>query len=404
MKTLAISLLLAVSAAAHGQTMEQWLGMLASNPSALAAKHMENAATQAIAGTGILSDPMVNVGVGVMPMSPDGLQLMPRLNIMQTLPWPGTLPLQKSIAGTEATLAGYARQQQEADLRWQLQEALLGWLWQQQRQQWLQRQSEILQQWELWQQQQLAAGKASLRDVLSIQRQLLETDNNVIQAALQQQSHSVAINRLVGRLVTEEVFVSDTLRFPPMHAVEQQGDLLQAAPWQQQEALAQYRSELAVRNGRPMLGVGLEYMYLTNPREVFPVIAGRHVVLPMMSISVPVYRKRVASAIREQEQKASASRQYLQDKYLQVEAFVLQQEQQWQQAYHNHETATGQLDLLQQQIRLVEQALAAGESSRGEWLQLQLEWNNLQLMKTEAVYRAHLANTAIQWINTIVQP
>ena len=280
----------------------------------------------------------------------------------------------------------------------------MGWLWQQQRQQWLQRQSEILQQWELWQQQQLAAGKASLRDVLSIQRQLLETDNNVIQAALQQQSHSVAINRLVGRLVTEEVFVSDTLRFPPMHAAEQQGDLLQAAPWQQQEALAQYRSELAVRNGRPMLGVGLEYMYLTNPREVFPVIAGRHVVLPMMSISVPVHRKRVASAIREQEQKASASRQYLQDKYLQVEAFVLQQEQQWQQAYHNHETATGQLDLLQQQIRLVEQVLAAGESSRREWLQLQLEWNNLQLMKTEAAYRAHLANTAIQWINTIVQP
>lgn len=399
-----ILLLLAFSPVARGQSMAEWQALLSSNPALLAAQHMENAADYAVAGAGIPTDPMVNMGVGVMPMSPDGLQLMPRINIMQTLPWPGTLPLQKSIAGTEAALAGYYRQQQAADLRRQMQEALLGWLWQQERQYRLQQQSEVLQQWEMWQQQQLAAGRGNLRDVLSIQRQRLETENNRIQATITQQSHSVSINRLAGRPAAEEVAVSDTLVFPTLPAAEQQGVLLQAAPWQQKETLAQYRSELAVRNGRPMLGVGLEYMFLTNPREVFPAIAGRHVVLPMVSLSVPVYRKRVASAINQQEQIAAASRQYLLDKYQQVEAFLLQAEQQWQQAYHNYETAGDQLTLLEQQIRLVEQALATGESSRGEWLQLQLEWNNIQLMKTEAVYTAHLAITAIQWINTTIQP
>ena len=135
--------------------------------------------------------------------------------------------------------------------------------------------------------------------------------------------------------------------------------------------LAMYDSELAAYeqqakmaklDGRPMFGAGVNYMPFTAREESGMMMGGKDMVMPMVSLSLPIYRKKINSRVKEAE--------------LLQEATVLEREKtknllamEWANAYRDWENAERKIKLYGQQRELNTQKinlLVTSFSAKGE--------------------------------------
>ena len=63
----------------------------------------------------------------------------------------------------------------------------------------------------------------------------------------------------------------------------------------------------AVRMGYPMIGIGLNYALIDKRNGVPPSMNGRDMIMPMATLTLPVYRKKYNSMIREAELNKTAA-------------------------------------------------------------------------------------------------
>jgi outer membrane protein TolC len=159
-------------------------------------------------------------------------------------------------------------------------------------------------------------GSGKLADVMRIQVQRIALENEIKQTSENLRALSIRFNQLVGRPYHSEV----QLRFPDISATSMilnspdgvwaDNPMLNMLEKESQAFGAQ--AEMAKLEGRPMLGLGLNYMVF-SPRpesgviggmdgmEYMPSGMGNNMVMPMLTMSLPIYRKKYKSMEREAE-------------------------------------------------------------------------------------------------------
>uniref|UniRef100_UPI004047F855 TolC family protein n=1 Tax=Algoriphagus sp. TaxID=1872435 RepID=UPI004047F855 len=149
------------------------------------------------------------------------------------------------------------------------------------------------------------------------------------------------------------------------------------------------QAKMAKLEGKPMLGAGVNYMAFTSRLENGMPMGGEDMVMPMVTLSLPIYRKKISSKIKQADYLKNGAA-------MQQEETTNQLTLQWASAFRDWEESERLLNLYEAQVALVEQQLqvmettfAGGNLSLAEVLQTQQLLLDYRSKKLNALYQQH---------------
>ena len=227
-----------------------------------------------------------------------------RFSVKQMLPWFGTITARENYATSmaeadfvEVTIAKRKLALSVSQFYYQLYEIRA-------KEGVLDQNIELLQTYEKLALTSVEVGKASAVDVLRLQirQNELQQEKDV----LTQQSKGIqsALNSLLNRDYDKEFMVTDSLEMPiddlqlSFDALELNPELLKYDKLY--ESVSQ--SELLnLREAQPMLGVGLDYIPVSERTDMSMRDNGKDILMPMVSITIPIFNKRYKSITKQNE-------------------------------------------------------------------------------------------------------
>ena len=167
----------------------------------------------------------------------------------------------------------------------------------------------------------------------------------------------------------------------------------------EKSALAQ-QEKMVQLEGRPMLGAGVNYMTFSPRIENGMPMGGKNMTMPMVTLSLPIYRKKIDSKIKE----ASLLQQAVEFEKKETENRLAMQ---WAAAFRGWEESNRNLNLYQkqvalinQQLQLLESGLATGKSSLLDVIQLQQQ--ELEY-KRKVLYATYQGHQSLQQLEALIQ-
>jgi outer membrane protein TolC len=294
----------------HAQSIEEYLQLAAENNPGLKAKYtqFEKAMVQVSQSKG-MPDPILSFGYFVSPIETRVGPQQAKFSLVQMFPWFGTLRANEA----RDTLTAHSQYQEFLNARNQLfYEVKSRWypLYEvNQSVVVLQKDSLLLEQMKESVTARYQNGNARMTDVLGVEILLDEVRMNLHLLHYRKKMLTVQFNRLLNRQDSLEVFVADTLNWDENLAKVEMGDissnpLIEAYALKIQSAEA---SEMAARKkGGPTIGLGLDYVMVgSNSNSIFT-DNGKDAFMPMVSLSLPIYRTKYEGAIQMAQLEQSA--------------------------------------------------------------------------------------------------
>ncbi|SIT77797.1 TolC family protein [Pontibacter indicus] len=202
-----------------------------------------------------------------------------------------------------------------------------------------------------------SSGGSSMVDVMLIRLQLKELENQVKIHHEARRPLQVQFNQLLRRRPSMTVLSADTLLPAPLPAtlsliedsIRSNHPMLKMYEWDEKARASQLR--MAQLMGRPMFGVGLNYMIFQPRTDVMMgEMAGENMIMPMVSVTLPIYRKKYNAARKEAEFSQQAAT-------YQKEATERELFTELENLLYQYQSAVSRINLLKDQIQLTEQAM-----------------------------------------------
>lgn len=240
----------------------------------------------------------------------------------------------------------------------------------------------------------MGSGVSGLSDVLRIQLETAELENNIERLLSEIKSEKARFNTLLNRPAESEVEVPDTFEQIPfildipsaMERIASQNPMLGML---NEEALAyKAKQEMDRKMSYPMLGVGLQYSLLKKRTAMeIPVTSmnGMDMLMPMLSVSIPIYRNKYKAQQKEGQLRWQSSQEKYANTINALEAELFQTK-------HLLDDASRQIRLLEKQTKLANtaynlmvQEFVTGKSDLTNVIQVQRQLLDYQLRKAEAI-------------------
>lgn len=251
-----------------------------------------------------------------------------------------------------------------------------------------------------------AANKGGLVDLLRVQIEINTLENQIALLRDQLTTDKVSFNRLLNRPPQTDVFTGDTLIETPVpdNLLSLSDSLVNHPMVRMQEAEAQANDAkliMVTRMGYPMIGAGVNYM-LIQPRENnTSMMNGKDMIMPMVSITLPIYRKKYKAmqqeAIMLREAAIARARETLNNLQLS-----------FQQSLQNLYDASRRINLYKKQAQLADksvQLLITSFSVSGadfeEVLRMQQQLLDYEFRLIEAVVDKNMATASLIYLTGI---
>lgn len=288
MKTnLYIFLLLVLTAgSSKAQSLDYFVALAKENQPALQAERIKNKALETREHQySALQDPMFSVGYNVTPNSMERVTA----SAMQNFSWFGTAKKQKEAArkGAQSSLYSLAAKENQleiavSDLYFDIQELTKQ----------LTLQKEMLltfESFEVLATNKLATSKGSMVDVARAEIEKNKASLQIDIIELKISNLKEALNRMVQRAPNtpiDLVLIDDFVMVEEV-ALEEHPEMKAATTKQEEMELL---TAVAKKEASPQLGIGVDYMQM-NPIH--------HEFMPMVSLTIPIYRKKYRAKIEE---------------------------------------------------------------------------------------------------------
>jgi len=150
------------------------------------------------------------------------------------------------------------------------------------------------------------SGKNDMVNLLRVQIEIHEFENRIALLQDQLTTDKVSFNRYLNRVPSSEVFTGDSLTEVPVPSdILTLADSLVNHPMvkmfeAESEANAS-KLAMVTRMGYPMIGLGLNYSIVKKRDGVPPMMNGNDMIMPMISVTLPIYRKKYKAMRHEAE-------------------------------------------------------------------------------------------------------
>lgn len=161
----------------------------------------------------------------------------------------------------------------------------------------------------------------------------------------------IQLNLMMRREPLAPITVQDTLIFGNTQVQADTAGLFQTHPTvtglEKQRLAYGIQEKVAQKEGLPMVGLGVDYSIISKRTDANPEMNGQDAIMPMVSVTLPIFRKKIKAARREAE--------------LMRESIVQQQTAQENELRNSYELAVYELNRASKLLNLYERQL---ESSR----------------------------------------
>lgn len=199
-------------------------------------------------------------------------------------------------------------------------------------------------------------GGSGMSDVLRVRIQIKELENTLALLEDSRLPIKAEFNQLLNRDINEVVSIADSLsgsvvsweRQALLDSIMQNNPMLKMLDAEEEAYEAQ--KKMARLEGRPMLGAGVNYMPFSPRTENGMPMGGNDMVMPMLRLTIPIYRKKYNALQKEAELKQLAVQQ-------RRENTVNQLTTRWSTALRDLDDATRRTKLYREQTDLARQTL-----------------------------------------------
>ena len=388
------------ASAAHAQVYpEQYLQQaLENNPGLQAQQKDWEAAQQQVDIASALPDPTLSAGFFIPPMERFMGNQWVDVGLMQMFPWPGTLGKQKSAAEKMAESQYHQFRDERNRLFMEVTRLWLEIYRKEQELKIIERYKEILKsrediiytRYEAGQQ-----GSGLTLDIYRLEIQLSALDNREEKIREEHRALVESFNILAGRELAETIETPDTLTVFTPEDFQPDTESFASNPQlnraQTAAEAAEIQQEVSRFKTRPMLGLGLQYSYFAPGEAAMGQMDGGHMVMPMVSVSLPIFGKR-NQATQQQSRLLAEAAHYRQSS--RIDALQTQ----WSQLraktnnlQRDNEFYQHQLDITQRTWELVINVYASGDEGFDELLRIQDQLLDLEWRMLENEINHHLA-------------
>lgn len=285
-----------------GQSINDYYTIAAENNPELKAKYKEfEAAMQKIPQVSSLPDPNLSMGYFISPVETRlGPQNM-RFSLTQMFPWFGTLKAQKNAATLMAESKYQAFLNAKNQLYSQVSTAYYPLYELLKLKDIEQENIKILESYKNIANAKFENGKGSLVDVLRVDIMIKDAQTNLDILTKKEPALTSWLNSILNRKYNEKIVISKDLQIMEL-PMEYRKDSITTNPILQELELKKQASEVAIevarKQGLPKLDLGLDYVLVGKGMNNFP-DSGKDIIMPMVSVSLPIFRKKYNAATNE---------------------------------------------------------------------------------------------------------
>ena len=150
------------------------------------------------------------------------------------------------------------------------------------------------------------SGKNDMVNLLRVQIEMHELENRIALLQDQLTTDKVSFNRYLNRVPSSEVFTGDSLTEVPVPSdILTLADSLVNHPivkmFEAESEANASKLAMITRMGYPMIGLGLNYSIVKKRDGVPPMMNGNDMIMPMISVTLPIYRKKYKAMRHEAE-------------------------------------------------------------------------------------------------------
>lgn len=301
---LTIFITLGLQMIAQTQTLDDYFKIAAENNPGLQAKYKSfEASLQKITQVNSLPDPNLSFGYFISPVETRVGPQRARFSLSQMFPWFGTLKVQERAA----TLLAEAKYQEFLDARNKLfYEVSASYypLYELQKLITIEEENQrILTSYKEIATVRFENNRGSMVDVLRVDIMLKDASTNLVILNKKIKSLETRFNKLLNRDDREAIAVQDSLFVMDIEEGYRKDSLLLSNPLLEELDLrilaSEALEEVAIKQGLPMVGVGLDYVIVgKRPDMTFPG-NGRDAFMPMVTVSLPIFRDKYKAAEKE---------------------------------------------------------------------------------------------------------
>ncbi|MGI9543485.1 MAG: TolC family protein [Cyclobacteriaceae bacterium] len=395
----AILLMLGTAASINAQSLTDYLKIAATNNPELKAQYNQYlAALEQVTQVGALPDPTFSLGYFISPVETRVGPQQVKLSLAQQLPWFGTLTAQEDAAAQKAVAQLIQVEVVKQQLFFQVKKQWYILYENQKIVELTEENIEILRSLESLALTRYEAGVAGLVDVIRAQLLISEMENELQLLEDNNKPLKARFNQLLNQDLASNIVTADTLAQVIRQPISFD-QLVSTHPQVQyynslQEEL-NLQNKIAVLGGKPRFGVGLDYGLISERNISDLPDNGKNILMPMVSISLPLNQKKYRAQQREVDHKKASVQE-------QTQALLNQLSTDYEYAQRDYKDAERKTVLYKEQINQSNQALnilISSFSAAGQDFEEVLRMQQLILKYQTLWIKAQVAqHTAMAWL------
>lgn len=343
-------------------------------------------------GAGFLSDPQLSVGLFPQAMHHVNGKQLATITIMQMFPWFGTLKAGREQMEYKAQEAYQKFREKSLSTAFNVEKQWYSILATQEKVKAVKQKRALLNDIKkvaIYLYKNYTAGRnTKMSDQLRLdveeERLKEQTESLETQLTLQKQQFNITLHRQPNAALS--LPDSITLRqMPTFNWTEIERNNPKLAQYSAIQKAFKSQEEQTRAKGMPMIGVGLQYMLNGKvDMPMMPNMNGKDMVMPMVSVIIPIYRKKITSAIHSAQLMERSAAYNYQSQLDALQSTYLSIEQRADDIKRKLKLYESEVSLLNRTLELMQKEYATGATSLTDILQTTRESIDYDLLKAEA--------------------
>lgn len=343
-------------------------------------------------GAGVLSDPQLSVGLFPQAMHHVNVKQLATITIMQMFPWFGTLKAGREQMEYKAQEAFQKFREKSLSTAFDVEKQWYSILATQEKVKAVKRKRALLNDIKkvaIYLYKNYTSGRGTkMSDQLRLdaeeERLKEQTESLETQLTLQKQQFNITLHRRPN--VALSLPDSIPLRqMPTFNWTEIERNNPKLAQYSAIQKAFKSQEKQARAKGMPMIGVGLQYMVNGKvDMPMMPNMNGKDMMMPMVSVTIPVYRKKITSAIHSAQLMERSTAYNYQSQLDALQSTYLSIEQRADDVKRKLKLYESEVSLLNRTLELMQKEYATGAASLTDILQTTRESIDYDLLKAEA--------------------
>ncbi len=351
-----------------------------------------------------LSDPVLSFGYFIQPVETRVGPQSAKIGLTQMFPWFGTLKSQENSASSFAEAKYQTFLDKQKFLFVEIAESYYPLLELQEQIKLQEENLKILKSYLAIAKSSYSNGKSSMVDILRVEIEIENAKTDLLLLEEEIEPYRVRLSNILNwpndTLYTinekfEEIALSKELAEKPLF-----NEHPTVLALKQQMESAKHQEQAAKKQGAPKIGVGLDYIFIDKSNSINSSDNGKDAIMPMVSVSIPLYRKKYKAAILEANHKQKALAYHIENKENDLSSKYSLYWYQLTNAYEKHALYEQQLKLTQQAINLTLNEYSNSGKDYEELLRLQqklLKYKEGQLVQMREY---SLAKTKLNYLQS----